>query len=147
MSRTKAAEEPAPFTIAVDLDGTLAAKEEPFSIDSIGAPRAGARTWLRKFRKAGARVIIYTVRGNDALVARWLADHAIPYDYINHNPDQPPQSSGKIFADVYWDDRAIRAETLADSGPEILAMIHEKQAEDVAAVTPEDVFAVLGVAV
>lgn len=134
---------PRPFTIAVDLDGTLAEKEEPFDPASIGDPRPGARKWLRRFKEAGARVIIFTVRGDRDLVAAWLDAHDVPWDHINENPDQPPDSSGKILADVYWDDRAIRADDLDDSGPAILAMIQEKDAADAGDVAPEDVLELL----
>lgn len=113
-----------PFTIAVDLDGTLAEKEEPFDAASIGAPRPGAREWMRRFRKAGARLIIFTVRGTNELVRDWLQEHDIPFDFINENPDQPPDSSGKVFADVYWDDKAISAAAgLASGGKQILTLM------------------------
>jgi hypothetical protein len=113
-----------PFTIAVDLDGTLAEKEEPFNAETIGKPRPKARSWMRKFHKAGARLIVFTVRGSTALVRDWLNENSIPFDYINENPDQPPDSSGKVFADVYWDDKAINAAgPLDESGPELLALV------------------------
>lgn len=132
-----------PFTIAVDLDGTIAEKEEPFDARTIGAPRAGARKWLAKFREAGARIIVFTVRGDTDLVRSWLEENEIDFDYINENPDQPADGSGKVWADVYWDDKAIRAEDLDDSGPEILEMIREKSAEDAAFASADDVLEIL----
>lgn len=38
---------------------------------------------------------------------QWLKEHNIEYDYINENPTQPDNASGKIIADVYLDDRGI----------------------------------------
>lgn len=115
-----------PFTVAVDLDGTLAAQEEPFDPGSIGPPRPRAQYWLRRLRDAGARIIVFTVRGDRDLVADWLREHEMPFDHINENPDQPPDSSGKVLADVYWDDRAVPAGDLDATGPEILERLAEK---------------------
>lgn len=109
-----------PFTIAIDLDGTLAEQEVPFDADSIGEPIERALAWVRRFRKAGARLIIFTVRGDNELVKDWLEEHDVPFDYINENPDQPEGSSGKIFADIYYDDRAVDARDHDTAGPEVL---------------------------
>jgi len=111
------------FTICIDLDGTLAEKEEPFNVKTIGAPRERAVEWVRKFYDNGARIIIFTVRGDKKLVAKWLKDNEVPYDHINENPDQPDESSGKVFADVYWDDKAFNAEDPDEHGPEILRRV------------------------
>lgn len=103
-----AADKPAAaYTIAVDLDGTLAEQEEPFDPKTIGKPRTGAKKWMKKFHEAGARLIVFTVRGDNKLVEDWLKEHDVPYDHINENPDQPPDSSGKVFAHLYYDDRAL----------------------------------------
>lgn len=96
-------------TVAVDLDGTLARNREPFDPGVIGDPRPGAKKWMEAFRQAGARLVIFTVRGDKELVRTWLTRHQIPFDYINENPDQPPDSSGKVIADFYLDDRAVNA--------------------------------------
>lgn len=110
-----------PPTVAVDMDGTLAVHYEKFDADHIPDPRPGAKKQMESFRDAGARIIIFTVRGKDSVTKAWLDKHDIPYDHINENPDQPPGASGKVFADVYWDDRAVSADgDLADSGPEVL---------------------------
>lgn len=98
-----------PFTVAVDLDGTLAESLVPHDPETIGAVRPKVKEWMEKFRAAGARLIIFTVRDGDELVTDWLEENEIPYDYINENPDQPDGSSGKIIADVYLDDRAVDA--------------------------------------
>lgn len=119
----RAEDDDRPFTIAVDLDGTLAKKEEPFNADSIGGPIEKAIAWVRRFHKAGARIIIFTVRGDKDLVSDWLEEHEVPYDYINENPDQPKKSSGKVLADIYRDDRAMNAENPDEHGPEILRRV------------------------
>lgn len=112
-----------PFALCVDLDGTLAEKEEPFDADSIGDPIARAVEWVRLFHAAGARIIIFTVRGDRKQVREWLDANDVPYDYVNENPDQPEGTSGKILADAYWDDRAFNAEDPDEHGPTILRKI------------------------
>jgi hypothetical protein len=124
----KAADEETPPTLAVDLDGTLAEQEEPFDPEHIGKPRRGIKKWMKLIRDTGARIIIWTVRGDKELVSTWLDKHAIPYDYINENPDQPEDGSGKIIADVYFDDRAVSAKSLAKGGPEVVSRL--KAADD-----------------
>lgn len=96
-------------TVAVDLDGTLAKMYDKFDPKKIEDPRPGAKTTMEKFRAAGWRIIIFTVRGDDKLTAEWLKKHDIPYDFINKNPDQPAGASGKVIADLYIDDRALDA--------------------------------------
>jgi hypothetical protein len=128
-------------TVAVDLDGTLAENLPEFDPQKIGEPRRGAKKWMKRFRRAGARIIIFTVRGDKQLVKEWLEKHEIPYDFLNENPDQPVDSSGKVLADIYWDDRGISAAgPLADSAPEVLERL--KAANDEFPFTysrPEDV--------
>lgn len=107
-----------PFTIAVDLDGTIA-EDEPYEPKRIPPPREGMKEWLEAFKDAGARVIIWTVRGDKPMLREYLKKHDIPYDYINENPDQPEGASGKVLADIYWDNRAIDASDV-DSGHEVM---------------------------
>ena len=119
----KASAEDAPVTVCVDLDGTLAKKEVPFSNKSIGKPRKQIRGLVRLLKKKGCRVIIWTVRGNKRLVKKWLRENAVPYDFLNENPDQPPDASGKLYADVYLDDKAVNAEDAASAIRTVLERI------------------------
>jgi hypothetical protein len=112
-----------PFTIAVDFDGTLAEAQVPFDPQTCGEPREAALRWVRLFHENGARIIIFTVRGNTKPVEAWLKKHDVPFDFINENPDQPPGSSGKVYADAYWDDRAYNAVDPDECGPEILTKL------------------------
>lgn len=119
-----------PFTVGVDLDGTLAETMTPFDSKVIGKPRPRAKKWMQAFRDAGARVIIFTVRGNAELVEKWLKEHEVPYDYVNENPDQPPDSSGKIFCDVYLDDRGVDATDLDAGAAEVLERIADHAGDE-----------------
>lgn len=146
----RAADDGHKFTICVDLDGTLAEKEEPFNPKTIGDPREEAVEWVRLFHEAGARIIIFTVRGDTKLVEGWLKQNDVPYDYVNENPDQPPNSSGKVFADVYWDDRAFNADDPNEHGPEILRRVqahggddeHEEEPGHVVTITKQTVITI-----
>lgn len=94
------------YTVAVDLDGTLARKKDHHT-EEILDPHPDARSTMEDLKELGVRIIINTVRGDEEKVKSWLDEHSIPYDYINHNPDQPDDASNKIIADEYWDDRAV----------------------------------------
>ena len=94
-------------TVAVDMDGTLAKHFDKYDPNFIPDPRPNAKKVMQDWKDKGYRLIIFTVRGDKKLVKAWLEKHDIPFDYINENPDQPPDSSDKILADVYVDDRAV----------------------------------------
>lgn len=99
-----------PITIKVDLDGTIAESLPQYQEDKIGPPRPGAKEVLSRWKENGWRIIINTVRGNHAVVESYLREHGIPFDWINYNPDQPPNSSHKIYADIDVDDTAVDAD-------------------------------------
>ena len=114
-------------TVGVDFDGTIAKLVEPFEKDiSTLKPRPNARKWMKKFQDMGARVIIFTVRGDEQGIKDWCHEHDIPADYVNENPDQPPDSSGKVMCDVYWDDRGVSAQGALDkSGPDVVKRLEK----------------------
>lgn len=100
----------APVTVAIDFDGTLSKKQTPFNPKTAGKPRKAIVRLARMLKDKGCRIIVWTVRDNDRLVRKWCKKYGAPCDHINENPDQPPDSSGKIYADVYLDDKAVNAE-------------------------------------
>ena len=95
--------------VCIDLDGTIAHYEEWQGEDFFGEPVEGVQSALGQLRKEGWTVIIYTTRGNQTLIEGYLEKNSIPFDYINHNPDQPANAAeGKPYADVYVDDRGVQ---------------------------------------
>jgi len=101
MSRTK--------YVCVDLDGTIAQYKGWLDETHFGEPIPGAKEALERIRVEGWKIIIFTTRGNRELIKAYLEKHAIPFDHINENPNQPPGTSkGKPVATAYVDDRGIQ---------------------------------------
>ncbi len=95
--------------VCVDLDGTIAHYQEWKGETYFGEPVDGVQEALSRLRSAGWKIIIFTTRGNSQLVVDYLNSHSIPFDFINHNPDQPPNTfQGKPYAEAYVDDRGIQ---------------------------------------
>lgn len=94
------------YTVAVDLDGTLATKKDHHT-DEILPPHRDAKSVMDELKKLDVMILINTVRGDEKQIRDWLEEHDIPYNHINSNPNQPKDASGKIMADEYWDDRAV----------------------------------------
>ena len=112
-------------TVAVDLDGVIAAYDEVWrGPDHFGNPLPGAIRGMKVLKDLGFRITIYSTRinpmapgqGRDALrLAKGVQDYlnkwGIPHDYV---------SLFKPLAAYYLDDRAVRfhswPQALADIG-------------------------------
>ena len=96
--------------IAVDFDGTIVTNKFP----GIGEPIESTITKLKKEKEKGARLILWTCRADERLQAAvdWCKVHGIEFEAVNENlPDIIEAFGGdtrKIFANQYWDDRAVR---------------------------------------
>jgi hypothetical protein len=96
-------------TICIDLDGTIAQYTEWQGEDHFGDPIPGVQAALRQLKEGGWTIIVYTTRAARCKIEAYLLEHEIPFDYINENPNQPPDAvGGKLFAHVYVDDRGLR---------------------------------------
>lgn len=99
------------MTIAVDFDGTIAEHEFP----GIGPPVPGAFEWLKKWKQAGAVLILWTMRSDHPMSGTILSDavnfcreHGVEFDGINEGPgDREWTTSPKAHAKVYVDDAAF----------------------------------------
>ena len=106
--------------IAVDFDGTLVDHVFP----EIGEPVPGAFEWLRRFKEAGAFLILYTMRADERGMKslatfpgerRFLSEavefcrgYGVEFDALNRNPTQHEwTASPKAYAHVYIDDAAF----------------------------------------
>jgi len=95
--------------IAVDFDGCLCKNNWPY----IGDPNMPVIIALRKFRKHGGKVILWTCRENESLqkAVEWCAVCGLKFDAVNENLPEMNALYGndcrKIGADAYWDDKAV----------------------------------------
>ena len=96
--------------IAIDFDGTLCVHAFPEIGEPIPETIAQAKEELRN----GTRLILWTCRCNERLSAavEWCAGQGLRFEAVNENlPDIIEAFGGdtrKIYADEYWDDRAVR---------------------------------------
>ncbi len=95
--------------IAVDFDGCLVTNKWP----EIGEP---IEEVIRKYhleRSHGTRFILWTCRSGEKLEAAvaWCAERGITFDTVNEPlPELVDAFEGnprKVFANEYWDDRAV----------------------------------------
>lgn len=127
--------------IAVDFDGTIADHVFP----DIGEPVPGAFEWLRKFKDAGATLILWTMRSNgqsngDVLqqAIDFCFENGVTFEFANEHP-QEWTTSPKAYAHVYIDDAAFGCPLRENPrmggrpfvdwdevGPSVMAMIESK---------------------
>ena len=95
--------------IAVDFDGCLCVNAWP----EIGEAKQDVIDALLLRQEKGAKVILWTCRVGERLAAavQWCADHGITFDAVNANLPVNIAAFGndcrKIYADEYWDDKAV----------------------------------------
>lgn len=97
-------------TIAIDFDGVISSYTGWKGKGVFGDPIAGCKSSLEKLKADGWMIVVFTTRLEIDAISEFLKYHQIPYDYINFNPDNIEQMlfPGKVLADVYLDDRAVR---------------------------------------
>lgn len=111
-------DETMPYTVAVDLDGTLAEFDHWRGLAHIGKPVKKVIDYIAKIRAEHDRskIIIHTARivdpqtgllRSDAIkyLITWLSENKIDYDQIW-------VEMGKPYAHVYLDDRALNVNQL-----------------------------------
>lgn len=114
--------------IAIDFDGTCVTHEFP----EVGETVPGAENVIQALAAAGAKLIVWTIRSDQAKIkadphsfangtagesldleflvkaVKWFADRGIPLYGINENPQQAEWSSShKCYAHAYIDDAAL----------------------------------------
>ena len=96
------------FTIAIDIDGTVADYSE-IDFEKVdkdckelmkAKPIKGAAAAVRKLYKEGHTIVFHTSRnhGSKAVTRKWLKKHGFPFHHVEME---------KFVAHVYIDDRAI----------------------------------------
>ena len=130
--------------IAIDFDGTISDHLFP----EIGEPVPGAFLYMHAFKKAGAELILWTMRSDGQKNGNVLTDavefcrkFGIEFHGINRDPDQDEwTSSPKAYAHVYIDDAAFGCPLCenpraggkpyvdwAQIGPQVLDMIAQRK--------------------
>lgn len=119
-----------PKIIAVDFDGCLCEKKWP----DIGAANWDAIHALIRRRAEGDKVILWTCRDGQMLDAAilWCLNHGLKFDAINDNLESNKEQFGnntrKVFADEYWDDKAVPV-IAGSSQPVSRVVVYEKKKE------------------
>lgn len=90
--------------IAIDFDGTIVEHEYP----RIGKPAEGAVYWIKKWKEAGATIMLWTMRSGPYLqeAVHYCTLKGIEFDAVNSDK-QDWTSSPKLYANVYIDDAAF----------------------------------------
>lgn len=95
-------------TVAIDFDDVISHYDCWEGVGNFGLPIEGVSQALKKLKSFGIKIIIHTTRGEKKLIEKYLIGNDIPFDHINHNPDQlENMDQGKPIADVYVDDRGV----------------------------------------
>src|SRR5687767_5183473 len=92
--------------IAVDFDGTIVEHYFP----RIGPTVPGAIEWLKTWKNAGAKLILWTMRSGEYLdaAADYCENAGISFDKHNQGiDDREWTASPKAYAQVYVDDAAF----------------------------------------
>ena len=98
-----------PYIIAVDFDGTLVEDKFP----EIGEPIEWVWDDVFKMQERGAKIILWTSRDNERLKAavEFCTSRGLHFDAINDNLDECKvmfnNDTRKVFANEYWDDKAV----------------------------------------
>lgn len=100
--------------IAVDFDGTISKGHWP----DVGPANMPVINALLERQRSGDRIILWSCRGGDELDAAvsWCRIYGLEFDAVNENLQDVLERWGfkdtrKVFADEYWDDKAVQYET------------------------------------
>jgi hypothetical protein len=91
-------------TAVVDFDNTISGYDKWRGPKVLGPPIPYARDAILEMLEWGWRVVVFTTREAEPVVA-WLKKHGFPPIPVNDCSHNPPNTSGKPIAEVYFDDR------------------------------------------
>lgn len=117
-----------PRIVAVDFDGTLCEEKFP----EIGSPKIQVMTALLEEQRNGSKIILWTCRHGKHLqeAVAWCLKYGIKFDAVNENLPKVIELFGgtdnrKIYADVYWDDKAFNVSEI-ENKPAACLSIYKK---------------------
>lgn len=105
------------MVVAVDFDGTLT--EDGF-YPNCGKPIIKNIEYVKELKKSGYKVILWTCREKESLqiAVDWCKSFGLDFDAVNENinPEIKIEKYGyscrKVYADIYLDDKAMKAYTI-----------------------------------
>ena len=115
-------------TLAVDFDGTIAYYRGYAGRGVFLDPIPGAATALQRLKAQGWDIVVFTCRTEEDELRAYLNAHDIPFDAINVGMDPAMECSGKVYADIYLDDRAVTFRDWA-SAPDAVAARYQELAD------------------
>jgi hypothetical protein len=94
--------------IAVDFDRVLFKHKTWNGHEHIGDLMPDAIWGIKQLKQMGFKIMVWTTRIDRDIVEKALKENNVPFDFINNNPNQPPEiNPSKPVADYYIDDRAV----------------------------------------
>jgi phosphoglycolate phosphatase-like HAD superfamily hydrolase len=112
--------------LVFDFDGVINLYRGEYKGDDVhAAPNPEVLRAMGLLREQGYKILIYSTKST-ATIKKYCGEHAVPYDYINENPDQAPQGNPhKPRAGAYIDDHAIcyRGQSAGDLVKEITTFV------------------------
>ena len=105
------------MVVAVDFDGTLT--EDGF-YPNCGKPIYKNIEYVKELKATGNKIILWTCREKESLqkAVNWCKDFGLDFAAVNENIDpeikieQFGYSCRKVYADIYLDDKAMKAYTI-----------------------------------
>lgn len=94
------------MTLAIDFDGTIVTHEYP----NIGEPVPNALSTLRRLRRNGHKLVLFTMRSGEELqeAVDYLKENGVGLYGVNVNPSQNEWTdSPKAYGHIYIDDAAL----------------------------------------
>ena len=103
-----------PYIIAIDFDGTICADGWPY----VSKGKLINSTYEKMLKQIelnpATSFVLWTCRDGDLLeeAVDWCLDNKLPIYYFNENHPSTKEwlvgGNSKIFANEYWDDRAVK---------------------------------------
>lgn len=103
-----------PKILALDVDGTALHYDGRFDSKHFGEAIRGLVEELKDLKENGWVIAIWTCRSDSPELRAHLKAQDIPFDYVNDHPWNGPDGPRKIYADVYYDDKALTANGITD---------------------------------
>lgn len=106
--------------IVIDFDGTIVTHEFP----AIGVPVPEAIEWMKRFKEAGAQLILWTMRSDGrpdgdflAPAVEYCRENGVEFDAVNQGiDDREWTTSPKAYANIYIDDAAFGCPLIEQKG-------------------------------